>query len=122
MISKNDIRTLARRITQRKKRGDWERINPSREWGRGLAVSAVLFIVGASYAGFSFLEQLRSADASPDVSATVEMYNESRMREVVESYRQKEASFRMLQETTVPVATTTATEASTTPVEVLDVE
>lgn len=113
--------------------GDY--MNPLRDWAIGLACATTMFIGGVVYIGYDFYSQFTIVEVVTDTEKKI-VYPEKEIRNLADSYTDKEKNFNELRERykntetfnplpegtedTIPVATTTLADSEgdeyTTPV------
>jgi hypothetical protein len=98
-------------------------INPVHEWALGLGISAVLFFMLSGYLGYDFYIQYHRVDAPTTLDESITTYREKDVREVLETYRTRQAQFELLRKdrsiVVVPVLPPADTASTTNQQEVI---
>lgn len=97
MIEKKDIIAVARHIFRRGQGAPDRRLmHPMREWLIGVACASAVFVGGAAYAGFLFVELSGERRATVSVDDAVAVYDQAAVSAVLAEYGERDARFRAL--------------------------
>jgi hypothetical protein len=66
---------------------------PVREWGLGLLISSLLFLVLGGHAGYNFYTQSNEFGVLPEQDEPVVTYREGSVMRALEVYEEREAEF-----------------------------
>jgi len=106
MITKHDIIQMTKHITRRSSgKRDRRIIHPQREWFIGLVIIFVLFIGGSMYTGYLFFTEFNYEVDPATVEVKTTTYQNERVRDVLNAYREKKTSFEKLRGTAAPTST-----------------